>query len=658
MNVSELARRLKVSPSVLLDTLPKIGFDIGRKAIKVDDRVAQNIIRRWGLMTRELAKKEKAEKKEAEIAEAIGAAKELELPPQMTVRELSNMLHLSIPLLMSELMKNGILASLNERIDYETAAVVAEDLGFAVKGMAGEATHEGTETATEKIKEALKSSMTISPRPPVVVVMGHVDHGKTTLLDAIRRTNVVAGEAGGITQHIGAYQVEHRDRLITFIDTPGHEAFRAMRSRGAKVADIGILVVAADDGIKPQTKEALKMIQGAGLPFVVAINKIDKPDANLERVKKDLAELNLLPEDWGGTTICVPISAKSGENVEQLLEMVLLVADLHRDAIVADATARALGTVIEARVDSGEGPVATLLVQNGTLNVGDTVVHGDMMLGKVRALKSHRGDVVTSAGPSTPVRINGLKMAPEVGDILESGDPNAEYRPPEKRRMKRTAADTTAAADESTTTAQMVIPLVVKADVLGSLEAILESVSRLDHPEVRVQIIGKGLGNITDGDVARAGAAAESLIAGFNVQVTKEAQDLASEQHVEIKHYTVIYDFLDDIKERMSAKLSPEVVRTVHGRGLVLAIFRQDPKRQIIGVRVQTGLVKSGMRIVVTRKDELLGEGVIEGIRAGKETIKEVADGSECGMEVSGLPPLEAHDTVEFFDEQTLKRHL
>lgn len=656
MNVSELARKLKVSPNVLLDQLPRMGFDVGKKAIKIDDRVAQTIIRKWSAFMRESDQRAKAEKKQAMIAEAISSSKELELPPYITVRELASALHLSIPVLMTELMKSGILASMNERIDFETAAVVAEDLGFTVKGMAsGEASGEGTAAASEKIKEALKGAK-VQSRAPVVVIMGHVDHGKTTLLDAIRRTDVAASEAGGITQHIGAYQVEHNSRKITFIDTPGHEAFRAMRSRGAKVADVAILMVAADDSIKPQTKEALTIIQGVGLPFLVAINKIDKEGANIERVKQDLAQLNLLPEDWGGKTICVPISAKAGQNIDQLLEMVLLVADLHKETIVADPSANALGTVIEARVDQGEGPVATLLVQNGTLKQGDVLVHGDTLLGKVRLLRNFKQETVEHAGPSTPVRIIGLKSAPEVGDILEVGDASQDYRAPEKRKLKRTTADMNVAAEESEESKQVTIPVVIKADVLGSLEAIVESVAKLEHPEVRIQVIGKGLGNVNEGDVMRAAATTESLVAGFHVQVTREARDLAEEQKVEIKNYDVIYDLLDDLRARMSSKLSPEIVRKTMGAANVLALFKQEPKHQIVGVRVMEGLIRVGTQVHAMRKGEELGNGLVDTVRSGKETIREAAAGTECGLGLTGLPDLAVGDTLEFYQEEKQQR--
>ncbi len=429
-----------------------------------------------------------------------------------------------------------------------------------------------------------------------------------------------------------------------------------MRSRGAKVADVAILVVAADDGIKPQTKEALTIIQGVGLPFLVAINKIDKEGANLERVKQELSQLNLLPEDWGGQTITVPISAKAGQNIDQLLEMVLLVADVNKETIVADPSAPALGTVIEARVDPGEGPVATLLVQNGTLHTGDVLVHGDTLLGKSRLLRNYRQEVAENAGPSTPVRIIGLKVAPEVGDILEQGDPNTEYKAPEKRKLKRSTADISVNAEETESSGQTTIPVIVKADVLGSLEAIIESIAKLEHPEVRVQVIGKGLGNITEGDVLRAAATTESLVAGFHVQVTKEARDLADEQHVEIKNYEVIYDLLNDIKERMSAKLSPEVVRTNFGVGQVLAIFRQEEKQQIVGVRVTSGLLRAGVKVRVMRKNEEIGVGTVDSVRAGKETIREAAAGTESGIGIVGAPAIALNDALEFFTEEEQKR--
>lgn len=660
MNISDLARRLKVSPNYLRDTLPKIGFDVGRKAIKLDERVALSIIQQWSTKVRELEERA-IQGKRAAIEEAIQAApKVVMLPPYVTVRELAQALHLSLPLLMTELMKNGILSSVNERVDFDTASIVAEDLGYTVQVSGEEGSGEGSETVESTIKAALASAKHLEPRAPVIVVMGHVDHGKTKLLDAIRQTNVIAGESGGITQHIGAYQVEKQGKPITFIDTPGHEAFRAMRSRGAKVADIAVLVVAADDGVKPQTKEALAIIQGANIPFVVAVNKMDKEDANLEKVKQELGALGLVPEDWGGKVIVVPLSAKSGEGIDHLLEVLLLVAEVQQDQIQADATSRGIGTVIESRVDRGEGPVATIIVQNGTVHQGDTMVHGDSFAGKVRVLKNYKQETVTEAGPSMPVRILGLKVAPEVGDILEVADPKGEYRVAEKRKQQqRSVIDITTApvAEENNEQQVTVVPVLLKADVLGSLEAILESIAKLEHPEVRIQIIGKGLGNITDADILRA-EASHAFIAGFHVNVTREAQDLASEKKVEIKTFDVIYDLLDELKARLQQFLTPEVVRTTLGTGTVIALFREEEDWQIVGIRMDTGLVRANAQIEATRHGLDHTTGKVERLQAGKETIREAAAGTECGMQVVCEKKIVPGDNLTFFAEEERARFI
>ena len=659
MNVSELARRLNVSPNYLRDTLPKLGFDVGRKAIKVDDRVASTILQKWPTLMRELEDRA-ARDKQAMIEEAIQSApKEVVLPPVLTVRELTQALHLSLPLLMAELRKSGVLASVNERLDFETASIVAEDLGFTVKAGTTEASGEGTEALEQKLKAALRQATKLVPRPPVVVVMGHVDHGKTKLLDAIRQTNVVAGEAGGITQHIGAYQVEKQGRRLTFIDTPGHEAFRAMRSRGARVADIAILVVAADDGFKPQTKEALSIIQGTHLPFVVAVNKIDKPEANVEKVKQELGALNLIPEDWGGKTIVVPLSAKTGEGIDHLLEVILLVADLHQDDIMADPSARALGSVIEAHVDPAEGSVATILVQNGTLHTNDVLVLGEGLVGKVRVLKDHRGEIITEASPATPVRILGLKEAPEVGDIIEAADQKKMYKPAGKRKQVRRSvtADLVMPSDESTEMNRQTVPVLVKADMLGSLEAIIESFAKIEHPEVGIQVISKGLGNITESDVIRA-EASHALVAGFHVVPTREAADLAREKEVEVKVFNVIYDLLDDVKARLTEKLAPEIIRIEVGRGIVLAIFRQESAWQIVGVKIVEGLLRDSLKVRILRQGQVVGEGAVERLQAGKEIIREVAAGAECGAQIVTQTKMVVGDSLEFYHEEERSRTL
>ncbi|MFA7286096.1 MAG: translation initiation factor IF-2 [Patescibacteria group bacterium] len=658
MNLSELARRLKVSPNELRENLPRLGFDIGRKAIKVDDRVATKILRSYAQAKREMEQRDKENRKQQELQTAVAAASTgVELPAEVTVRELAQMLGISVPLLMTELLKNGILSSLNDRLDFSTAAVVAEDLGFTVKAKGESGSGEGTVGAAEMLKEALLNIET-QPRPPVVVVMGHVDHGKTTLLDTIRNTSVAKSESGGITQHIGAYQVEHNGKLLTFIDTPGHEAFRTMRSRGAKVADIAVLVVAADDSLKPQTHEALAMIRGANLPFIVAINKIDKPEANIERVKQDLASISLLPEDWGGSTICVPISAKSGEHIDKLLEMVLLVADVNAERIVANPDGRALGSVIEARVDTSEGPIATLLVQNGTLRRDDVLVHGDTLIGKARLLKSHLGVTIESAGPSTPVRILGLKEAPEVGDVLEVADSDTEYRTAKKVKRQRQIMDALPAMrSENQETPTILLPVLLKADVLGSLEAIVEAIEKMSTSQARVQVIGRGLGHITEGDIARAAATSETLVAGFRVQATREARDAADEQGVAVKTYEVIYDLIRDIKEQLSGKLKPEIVRSDVGLGMILKIFRQEPKRQVVGMRITAGLVTAGALFELVRGGEIVGRGTVSRLQAGKEEIREAASVTECGAELTGsVPKFVEQDALRFYTEVEERR--
>src|SRR3989344_8237849 len=421
MNVGELARKLNISSKELLEILPAVGFHVGQRAIKIDDRQAHKIIEKWSQLLAQYRAQLKAGEKKEEAVEVKAEIKAVALPPFIRVKEFAEKLRLPLSKVMAELMKNGVLSSMNEQIDYDTAAIIAQELGFEVSADQSIAA-AAEKTTSDKLEGLLAEDdkTKLKSRAPVVVVMGHVDHGKTKLLDAIRKTDVVAGESGGTTQHIGAYQAVSKRHPITFIDTPGHEAFTTMRSRGARVADIAILVIAADDSIQPQTKESIKIIKSAGLPMIVAINKIDKPEANVDKVKQDLAALNLTPEDWGGKTITVPISAKAGIGIENLLDMILLVAETEKEAIAADPKSLAVGTIIESHIDKGEGPVATLLVQNGTLKKGDLMLVGDNFYGKVRAIKNFLGQNVDQAPPSMPVKIIGLKATPGVGDILQA----------------------------------------------------------------------------------------------------------------------------------------------------------------------------------------------------------------------------------------------
>ena len=423
MNVTELARHLRVSPQELRDILPRIGFDIGQRAIKIDQRLAQRIIKEWPRLVRELKNREERERRQEEAVAAVRAEQRVvKIGSVVTIKDLANSFGLPVNRILAELMKNGIFASLNEKIDADTAMIIGSELGIEVVVENAADNKKDEVDLLEESRRNQGDQADLEVRPPVIVVMGHVDHGKTKLLDAIRTTDVVATEAGGITQHIGAYQITRKGKVVTFIDTPGHEAFTAMRKRGARVADLAILVVAADDGVKPQTIEAYRIIEEAKIPFVVAINKIDKPEANIEKAKQELAnQLNLLAEDWGGKVVICPISAKQRLGIEDLLDTILLLADLEESSRLANPKLEAIGTIIESHVNKSEGPVATVLVQNGTLKIGDTLICNEQYYGRVRALKNYRGQNIKQAGPSTPVKIIGLKATPEIGDVVRVG---------------------------------------------------------------------------------------------------------------------------------------------------------------------------------------------------------------------------------------------
>src|SRR3989344_3037908 len=643
MNISELARQLKVTASELFDKLPELGFDIGRRAIKVDDRIAQKIIEVWkGQSKKEREMSQIAEIRGAKIQSeesAVRKAVEIKVPLVITVREFADQLGLPINKVLAELMKNGVLASMNERIDFDTAAIVGEELGYKITVSETRTEDSSSYEEQKKLEEILKDrGQKVQSRPPVVVVMGHVDHGKTKILDAIRKTDVVAGESGGITQHIGAYQVQRNGRKITFIDTPGHEAFTAMRSRGARVADIAILVIAADDSIQPQTKEAIKIIQDAGLPYVVAINKIDKPEANIEKVKQDLSSLNLLPEDWGGKVVTVGVSAKAGTGIDDLLETILLVADLEKDNIVADPNRAAIGTIIESHIDKGEGPVATLLVQAGTLRIGDNLALGQTLVGKVKMLKDYKGDVVNEAQPGMPVTILGLKLAPEVGSILEAAtDLKALSRDVKKQILKQAQDYSTHAKAIEEGANIKFINLIIKADVLGSVEAIIESLAKLETPTIKIKSVGKGLGIITEADVFKA-EATSSKILGFHVKPAAVVVDLAREKKVEIKYYEVIYHLIEDVQKEIIDLKEKDIVRKLIGKLEVLKIFRKETKNMIIGGRVIDGSLKVSDMVIVTRGGEAIASGSVKRLESAKQITDKVGLGQECGLSFDGNP--------------------
>ncbi|MFA5124641.1 MAG: translation initiation factor IF-2 [Patescibacteria group bacterium] len=656
MNVSELARRLRTTSNELFDKLPSMGFDIGRRAIKVDDRLALKIVEAWKA-------KERREREQAWLSEirqqGVSAAAgellggEIKVPPVITVREFSALMNLPITKVLTALMRNGVLASMNERIDFDTASIIGEELGFKVLPEEGTAEDAATTDAQDKLKEILTGDdINKISRPPVIVVMGHVDHGKTKILDAIRKTDVVSTESGGITQHIGAYQVRRNDRALTFIDTPGHEAFTAMRSRGARVADIAILVIAADDSIQPQTKEAIKIIQDAKLPFVVAINKIDRPEADIERVKKDLSTIGLLPEDWGGNVICRPVSAKEGTGIDDLLETLILLADLNSESIMSDPNRPAIGTIIESHMSKGEGAVATILVQAGTLRVGENLCIGHDLCGKVRSLKDYKGDEAKEATPGTPVKIIGLKFAPEVGSIMEDcGDAKNFNRDLRKIRIGQQKDFSVMGLPQTEEENDKVktINLIIKADVLGSLEAIIESLAKKETPEVKVKIIGKGLGIITEADVLKA-EASDAEIIGFKVKPAQTVANLARDKKVDVKLYEVIYHLIEYIEEQIKILQSQEKRQKLLGRLEVIRVFRKEAGNMIIGGRVLEGEIKATDTAIVVRAGEAITVGKVTRLECFRKVVEHVNEGQECGVTFEGKPLIQDKDVIEFYD--------
>lgn len=647
MNITELARTLRISPQELKDLLPQMGFNIGQRAIKVDNNTAKKIIKNWSILKHQLDLKKAALTQKMKEEDAKREKKVVYIPHALSVRDFAEISEVPVNKILAELMKNGVFASINEKIDFDTAMIIGGDLFLDVQPKVGD---DETEDEKNKLvdilgKEDLENLM---DRPPVIVVMGHVDHGKTKLLDSIRQSNVVAGEAGGITQHIGAYQVVRKEKVLTFIDTPGHEAFTAMRSRGAKVADIAILVVAADDGVKLQTIEAFRIIEAAKIPYIVAINKIDKPEADLDRTKQELAtQLNITPEDWGGKTICVPVSAKEGTGIENLLDMLVLVSEAELgDSLKANPKSSAAGTVVESNVDKAAGPVATILIQNGTLSIGDQLCFNGIIYGKVKALKNYRGESIISAGPSTPVKILGLKLSPAVGDILEAGEGVKV-----KMRNMRPSTEHQVINENSNDENIPKVNLLIKADFLGSAEAIEESLLKINTEKVKAKIISKGLGNITEGDVKRA-EDSDAILIGFNIRLTPAIENLIRERNVRVKTFTVIYDLIKFVTGEMQLLVKPEINRIDEGRIKILAIFRTEPRAQIVGGKVLDGRALVDTLVEVMRGDEMVALGKLTQLQSGKQNVKEVEKDLECGLRFEGNPIIEEGDIIKMYREE------
>ncbi len=662
MNITELARQVNMPTEKLRDLLPQLGFDVGRKAIKVDDVVASEIV----VKINAYRKKEEQEAKNATLTandsvhkEPITEDRVLAIGDMIIVKDLAQKMNLPITRLVLELMKNGVMASLNDHIDYETAAIIANDLGWQVTRDVGDENIDWEKIKEEREKYFKDDQKKLKPRPPVVVIMGHVDHGKTKLLDAIRETNVVAQEAGGITQHIGAYQVEKNSQLITFIDTPGHEAFSAMRSRGAQVADLAILVVAADDGVQPQTVEAVSHIRSAGLPLVVAINKVDKPDINIDKIKSELADIGLTPEDWGGKTICVKVSAKDKTNIDGLLETLLLVYEMEKDKIQGNPDRAAVGTIIEARVDKGAGPVATCLVQTGTLNAGDVIRIGSTV-SKVRALKNWRGEVVAAAGPSMPVLIVGLKTVPQVGDILCEVSDKKEIRRlgkiSEQQKYKLIYNEpnnpiTKTKKEEDVETDIKKINIILKADFFGSVEAILEALQKVQYKKVKVEVIKKGLGNINESDVEEA-MNLNAFLIGFHVKIAPSATISAANNKTMVRLFDVIYDLINFVKEQAEELVVPEIIIKHLGKAKVLKIFMTEKNYQVLGAKILDGKIIANAEVNVFHNDQLVASGQVAELRCGRQIVTEAVIDEECGLKIKGLKNIQAGDILEFYQQE------
>jgi translation initiation factor IF-2 len=570
----------------------------------------------------------------------------------LTVKELASKLSREVNEVIKKLMMLGVMATINQEIDFDTASLIASEFGVTVE----ELPPEVDPTVIPEIEDDPSSLL---PRPPVVTVMGHVDHGKTSLLDTIRQTHVTSTEAGGITQHIGAYQVIQQGRKIVFLDTPGHEAFTSMRARGAQVTDIAILVVAADDGVMPQTIEAINHAKSAKVPIIVAINKIDKPGANPERVMQQLTEYGLVAESWGGDTIMVPVSAVKKTGISDLLEMILLVAEVQD--LKANPNRPAVGTIVEAELDKGKGPVATVLVQNGTLRIGDSILAGTAY-GKVRAMTNDRGEKVKKAGPATPVEVIGLSDVPQAGDVLAVLDEKIARSIAEKR-LAKTKAEAVAQAQKVTLEDlfQQIqageikdLNLLVKADVQGSIEALRQSLENLKNKEVRVIIVHSGVGAINESDVMLA-SASNALIIGFNVRPDANARKAAEMEKVDIRTYRVIYDAINDVEAAMTGMLAPEFREVLQGRVEVRQVFN-IPKGVVAGSYVQEGKITSTSQIRLLRNGIVIYEGKLESLRRFKDDVKEVAAGYECGITLEKYRDIKEGDIVEAFIMEQIPR--
>lgn len=670
MDISTLSKQLNIPVNQLRSKMRAAGFYVSDRANKIDNQVAKQVLNTLG--------------KPQKTTEVETKPKQVSLPKVLTVKELAAKLGLDVTAVIKKLIQNGVMATINEEIDYDTAAIVAADLGFEVS----ETTEATTRLGLGYVAEVMKKEETDNPesfikRGPVVAIMGHVDHGKTTLLDTIRSTKVVESEAGRITQHIGAYQVEVRPKdepksratptesrgsrgiphsvredfassKITFLDTPGHEAFAAMRARGANVTDIIVLVVAADDGVKPQTIEVINRAKVTQTPLIVAINKIDKPDANIERVKKELSDYGVLIEEWGGKVPIAKISAVSGLGVDDLLDLILLQAEVLD--LKANPQGQTLGTVIESHMSKTLGSVATILVQNGSFNVSDIVAVG-RAYGKIRSLTNAKGSKVKSAGPATPVQITGLSQVPDAGDVLKTYSSLDEAKSAATAVIKSERAKKINQSLAALNVKGKEINLIIKVDVGGSLEAINDAIVKLKNTEVKVNVIDSGVGEISENDILRA-EAANGLVLGFHARLTPQAAKLAQTKKVVVRLYDIIYELVEDLTRQVVELMTPEVIRTDLGKAKVLAVFLSEKGRMIVGGSVMEGKIKEGSSVEIKRDSELVGQGRITELQQNKSKVKEVLKGFEFGVNIRTDVKIQEGDLFNIYEETVRKRSL
>lgn len=636
MDLSSLSSQLNISTQDLRTKAKEKGFFISPKANKIDNFLAKKITEALTL------------KPITTTVQTDKVPKKIKLPSFIKVRDLSDLLKLPITQVIKTLIHNGVMATINEEVDFDTASVVAQDLGFEVESEADQSIKEYGLGFLQEILSAEKPE-NLKPRPPIVTIMGHVDHGKTTLLDSIRKSKVAEGESGGITQHIGAYQIKKNGKFITFLDTPGHEAFSEMRARGANVTDLIILVVAADDGVRPQTLEVINRAKFTNTPILVAINKIDKPEANIMRVKQELAGHGVLTEEWGGKIIAVEISAKQKLGIDNLLEMILLEAEMQN--LKANPQGKTIGTIIESKVTQGKGTTATVVVQNGTLKVGDIISAGPAF-GRIRTLEDENGKKLKFVTPSQPAQISGFSELPQAGDVLQVLPTLDEAKQialsaQRKNRSHKISSRQALQGDKESKT----LNLIIKADVAGSLEAIKQSIVKLKNDEVKINILSEGVGEINESDVLLASSSKASILA-FRSKINSKAISLAKQKSVIIDSYDVIYELLEDITSAVIKLFTPETEKHIFGRGKVLAIFRTEKNEMIIGGRVNEGEIRKNGQISIIRESAEIGKGEILDLQQSKVAAKSIINGNEFGMRIKTSVKIKENDILENFEER------